>query len=133
MTAVENVALPARIARLPERDAEKVAEEMLHRVGLGHRLDHKPSELSGGEQQRVAVARALVMRPRLLLADEPTGNLDERTSASIHDLLLELNASLKLTMIIATHNTAFAARGARRIMLKDGALHDGIYARGEVS
>ncbi len=119
-TAVQNVSMPGLIHRLSREEAESRAEEMLKRVGLGHRLDHKPGELSGGEQQRVALARALVLKPRLLLADEPTGNLDEATGEGIHHLLVELNQQLGTAAIVVTHNARFAALLPRRLKLHEG-------------
>ena len=107
--ALENAEMPMRIARLPVREARPRAEALLRRVGLGERLTHRPGMLSGGEQQRVAVARALVMRPAVLLADEPTGDLDEQTADSLHALLREMHAAYGLTSIIATHNPRLAA------------------------
>jgi lipoprotein-releasing system ATP-binding protein len=123
-TAIQNVSMPALIQRLPNGEAEDRAVEMLKRVGLGHRLDHKPGELSGGEQQRVALARALVMKPRLLLADEPTGNLDEATGEGIHHLLVELNQQLGIAAIVVTHNARFAALLPRRLRLHEGLVLD---------
>ncbi|GAB4306530.1 MAG: ABC transporter ATP-binding protein [Myxococcota bacterium] len=123
-TALENTMMPALIARKPRAEAEAYAKEILDMVGLSLRFHHKPGELSGGEQQRVAVARALVMKPSLLLADEPTGNLDENTSEGIHNLLIKFNREFKLTMIIATHNTHFAARMPRRLIIEEGVIRD---------
>src|SRR6478609_8459087 len=108
-SALENAEMPMRIARLKMAEARPRAEELLRRVGLGERLTHRPGMLSGGEQQRVAVARALVMRPAVLLADEPTGNLDEHTAESLHALLREMHRLYKLTSVIATHNARLAA------------------------
>ncbi|MBL9040832.1 MAG: ABC transporter ATP-binding protein [Deltaproteobacteria bacterium] len=121
-SAVENAAMPGLIAGLPRSAAEQRATELLKRVGLGHRLQHRPGELSGGEQQRVALARALVMEPRLLLADEPTGNLDARTGAAIHELVVELNRERGMTMIVVTHNEDLAARMPRRLQMADGRI-----------
>jgi lipoprotein-releasing system ATP-binding protein len=121
--AAENVAMPMRIARAPGAEAEQRAAELLGRVGLGERLAHRPGMLSGGEQQRVAVARALVMRPALLLADEPTGDLDEATAESLHQLLREMHAEHRLTSIIATHNPRLAAACDRVLRLEMGKLH----------
>src|SRR5207302_7148033 len=104
--------------------AEGHAIEILKAVGLEHRLDHKPGELSGGEQQRVALARALVLKPRLLLADEPTGNLDEATGEGIHHLLVELNQQLGIAAIVVTHNARFAALMPRRLRLHEGLVLD---------
>jgi lipoprotein-releasing system ATP-binding protein len=119
-TALQNASMPGLVHRLPRGEAEERAREMLELVGLGHRLGHRPGELSGGEQQRVALARALVLRPRLLLADEPTGNLDEATGEGIHQLLLELNRRLGIAAIVVTHNGRLAERMPRRLRLQDG-------------
>jgi lipoprotein-releasing system ATP-binding protein len=121
--AAENVAMPMRIARTPLEEAERRAADLLGRVGLGERLAHRPGMLSGGEQQRVAVARALVMRPTLLLADEPTGDLDENTAESLHQLLREMHAEHNLTSIIATHNPRLSAACDRVLRLELGQLH----------
>ena len=121
--AAENVAMPMRIARVPRGEAEQRASALLARVGLGERLVHRPSMMSGGEQQRVAVARALVMKPALLLADEPTGDLDENTAESLHRLLREMHAEHGLTSIIATHNPRLAAACDRVLRLEQGRLH----------
>jgi lipoprotein-releasing system ATP-binding protein len=120
--AAENVQMPMRIARLPRDEARRRAAELLARVGLGERLAHRPGMLSGGEQQRVAVARALVMKPALLLADEPTGDLDENTADSLHQLLREMHAEHGLTSIIATHNPRLAAACDRVLRLEQGQL-----------
>jgi lipoprotein-releasing system ATP-binding protein len=125
-SAIENVEMPMRIARIPQSDARPRAEELLRRVGLGDRLTHRPGMLSGGEQQRVAVARALVMKPRVLFADEPTGNLDEQTADSLHDLLREMHAAYGLTSIIATHNPRLAAACDRVLRLESGRLQDAV-------
>jgi lipoprotein-releasing system ATP-binding protein len=118
--ALENVMMPALIARVPKPQAREDAEAMLVRVGLGHRLQHRVSTLSGGEQQRVAVARALVLKPEVLLADEPTGNLDPHSGAAVQDLLLDLNREQGLTSVIVTHNLDLAKALDRRITLVDG-------------
>ena len=120
--AVENAEMPMRIARMAMADARPRAEELLTRVGLGERLTHRPGTLSGGEQQRVAVARALVMRPSLLLADEPTGDLDEHTADSLHALLREMHQVYGLTSVIATHNPRLAAACDRTLRLESGRL-----------
>ena len=120
--AQENVEMPMRIARTPQAEARARARQLLGRVGLADRVVHKPSMLSGGEQQRVAVARALVMRPALLLADEPTGDLDEPTAATLHALLREMHAEHGLTSIIATHNPQLAAACDRVLRLEHGRL-----------
>jgi lipoprotein-releasing system ATP-binding protein len=121
--ALENAEMPMRIARIPLTEARSRATELLERVGLGERLTHRPSMLSGGEQQRVAVARALIMRPSLLLADEPTGDLDETTAESLHRLLLGMHAEYGLTSIIATHNPRLAAACTRTLRMVQGQLH----------
>lgn len=121
-SALENVMMPALVARKSPREASAMAKELLGEVGLGHRLTHKPGELSGGEQQRVAIARALVMTPRLLLADEPTGNLDTRTSDGIYRLLHQLHDSRGLTMVIVTHSEVLASRLDRIIHMEDGRI-----------
>jgi ABC-type lipoprotein export system ATPase subunit len=122
LTALENVCLPARLARLGTSAAVKRAEELLGRVGLQGRLDHKPSELSGGEQQRVAIARALINEPELLLADEPTGNLDSHTGGEIIELLKNLKPEKQMTLVIATHDSKVAASAPRVIELVDGQI-----------
>ena len=121
-SALENAEMPMRIARAPLAEARARAEELLRRVGLGERLTHRPGMLSGGEQQRVAVARALVMRPAVLLADEPTGDLDEQTAESLHGLLRDMHQSYHLTSIIATHNPRLAAACDRVLRLHEGRL-----------
>ncbi len=121
-TALENVMMPCLIARMSRGDAVDRAADVLKAVGLDERLAHRPGELSGGEQQRVALARALVMRPKLLLADEPTGNLDSRTSGAIHDVFFELNEKMGTTMLIVTHNPVLARRMPRRLRMLDGRL-----------
>jgi lipoprotein-releasing system ATP-binding protein len=121
-TALENAEMPMRIARLPMAEARPRAQELLSRVGLTDRLGHRPGMLSGGEQQRVAVARALVMRPALLLADEPTGDLDESTADSLHGLLKEMHRAYGLTSVIATHNMRLAAACDRILRLEGGRL-----------
>ena len=121
--ALENAEMPMRIARIPLTEARSRATELLERVGLGERLAHRPSMLSGGEQQRVAVARALIMRPSLLLADEPTGDLDETTAESLHRLLMGMHAEYGLTSIIATHNPRLAAACTRILRMEQGQLH----------
>ena len=119
-TASENVALPQMIAGLDKRESTKRAEELLAFLGLGKRLEHRPSELSGGEQQRVAIARAVANAPRLLLADEPTGNLDPKTAGHVFETLSKLVTATKLAAIIATHNLDLAKRMTRRVTLRDG-------------
>jgi lipoprotein-releasing system ATP-binding protein len=121
-SAIENAMMPLRIARVSAADARPKAEALLRRVGLGDRLDHRPGMLSGGEQQRVAVSRALVMQPSLLLADEPTGDLDEATADSLHKLLRDMHSEFGLTAIIATHNPRLAAQCDRTLRLEGGQL-----------
>ncbi len=121
-TALENVEMPMRIARLALSEARQRATDLLTRVGLADRLTHRPTLMSGGEQQRVAVARALVMKPALLLADEPTGDLDESTAESLHALLREMHAEHGLTSVIATHNPRLAAACDRVLRLERGQL-----------
>jgi lipoprotein-releasing system ATP-binding protein len=121
-SALENVEMPLRIGRVPVAEGRPRAQALLERVGLAHRLTHRPGTLSGGEQQRVAIARALVNSPALLLADEPTGNLDEHTAASLHSLLREMHAEQRLTSVIATHNSRLAEGCDRVLRLEDGRL-----------
>lgn len=121
-SAVENAEMPMRIARLPRAEARSRAEALLRRVGLADRLTHRPGMLSGGEQQRVAMARALVMQPAVLLADEPTGDLDEQTADDLHSLLREMHTSYGLTSVIATHNPRLAAACNRVLRLEGGRL-----------
>jgi lipoprotein-releasing system ATP-binding protein len=121
-TALENVEMPMRIARVPRAESRGRATALLQRVGLAERLTHRPGMLSGGEQQRVAVARALVMQPAVLLADEPTGDLDEQTAESLHALLREMHTGYGLTSIIATHNPRLAAACDRVLRLEGGRL-----------
>ena len=121
-TAIENAMMPLRIARASVSDARPKADALLRRVGLGDRLDHRPGMLSGGEQQRVALSRALVMQPSLLLADEPTGDLDEATADSMHQLLRDMHAEFGLTAIMATHNPRLAAQCDRILRLEGGRL-----------
>jgi lipoprotein-releasing system ATP-binding protein len=125
-SAIENAEMPMRIARQPAAEARVRAEELLQRVGLGNRLVHRPGMLSGGEQQRVAVARALVMRPSLLLADEPTGDLDEQSADALHALLKEMHRGSGLTSIIATHNPRLAAACDRVLRLEGGQLTESV-------
>jgi len=125
LDALENVCLPARMARLGVADMERRARELLARVGLEDRADHKPYELSGGEQQRVAIARALINEPDVILADEPTGNLDSRTGHAIVDLLCEIQRERQATLVIATHDTHLAGRAPRVVELLDGMIASG--------
>lgn len=124
-SALENVMMPGLIARLPDDEIHARAEKVLGEVGLAHRLTHKPGQLSGGEQQRVAIARALVMEPKILLADEPTGNLDSRTTESIYGVFENLHQTRDLTMIIVTHSEQLAGRMDRIVRMEDGRLVDG--------
>jgi lipoprotein-releasing system ATP-binding protein len=119
-TALENVAMPAFIQRIDRAAALRYARELLEKVGLGARMEHRPGELSGGEAQRVALARALVLKPALLLADEPTGNLDPATGAGIHELLREVNRDLGITAVVVTHNETLASSMPRRLRLTGG-------------
>jgi lipoprotein-releasing system ATP-binding protein len=121
-TAIENVAMPLLIAERPTADARGAAKALLARVGLGHRFDHRPGAMSGGEQQRVAVARALVAQPSVLLADEPTGNLDEATGAELHRLLKEMHSEHGLTSVIVTHNPLLASACDRVVRLEGGRI-----------
>ena len=120
--ALENTIMPALIARSRKKDAMKMAAEILEKVGLSHRYKHRVGELSGGEQQRVAIARALIMKPKLLLADEPTGNLDKNTGEGIADLLLQLNQEGGLAIVLATHNHQLAEKMAHRTEIGDGQI-----------
>ena len=121
-TAIENVMMPLRIGGMDESTARRRASALLERVGLGGRTTHRPSALSGGEQQRTAVARALAVDPAVLLADEPSGNLDHMNSELLHDLFAELARELEIAMVIVTHNRALAARADRILQLEDSRL-----------
>jgi lipoprotein-releasing system ATP-binding protein len=123
-TAVENVVLPQLLGGADRSVAHARARELLQRVGLAARADHRPGELSGGEQQRVAIARALACRPGILLTDEPTGNLDEATAVAVHELLLTLNEEFGTTLVYVTHNPEFAATARRRLRLHLGRLEE---------
>ena len=122
-SALENVMLPCLIARMSKRKSRESAREVLDLVGLSHRIGHRVGELSGGEQQRVAVARALVLNPKVLLADEPTGNLDTKTSRNVHELLLLLNQEQKVSLVVVTHNMELAGMMQRQLHMKDGLLN----------
>lgn len=121
-TAIENVAMPLLIGRMPREQALSAAKDMLHKVGMAHRVEHMPSELSGGERQRVALARALVTEPAAILADEPTGNLDRVTANQVFDLLVEINAVLKTSLVVVTHDLTLAAKMHKQFKLEDGKL-----------
>jgi lipoprotein-releasing system ATP-binding protein len=122
-TSLENTMMPALIRRMPKREARVKAEALLTEVGLGNRVSHKPGELSGGEQQRVAIARALILEPEILLADEPTGNLDTETGKKIEEILVTLNKTKGITLIAVTHNRSLANRMSRQIGLRDGRIY----------
>jgi lipoprotein-releasing system ATP-binding protein len=124
-TALENAMMPGLILRMSRAECTALARDILTRLGLASRLTHRPGELSGGEQQRVALARALLLRPRLLLADEPTGNLDTKTGREMHELFFELNRELGMTLLIVTHNPELAAKTGRRLRMVDGLLLEG--------
>jgi lipoprotein-releasing system ATP-binding protein len=123
-TALENVMMPGLIGRMNRRQCAEKAERLLVRVGLRDRLTHRPGELSGGEQQRVALARALLLGPRLLLGDEPTGNLDTKTSREMHELFFELNREMGMTLLLVTHNDELAAQTNRRLRMVDGLIQE---------
>ncbi|MCX5849101.1 MAG: ABC transporter ATP-binding protein [Deltaproteobacteria bacterium] len=122
--ALENTMMPALISGMPREQAREKACKLLREVGLEHRIKHKPGELSGGEQQRVAIVRALIMEPEILLVDEPTGNLDTETGKKIEDILVNLNAAKKITLVTVTHNKLLAERMSSRIILHDGKIYD---------
>ena len=123
-TALENCMLPALIGRKNKKESKERAEFVLDLVGLNHRLQHRVGELSGGEQQRVAVARALVLNPKVFLADEPTGNLDTNSSRNIHELLLSLNQEQNVSLVVVTHNMELAGMMQRQLQMKDGLLNE---------
>ncbi len=130
-TALENVCMPGWIAKRPDAEVKKEAKGILNRLGLSARLDHKPSELSGGEQQRTSIARALLNKPAIVLADEPTGNLDSNNARSLHEIFLELRNELNQTFVIVTHNQALAAMSDRVLEMRDGHLGESIQNRNE--
>lgn len=121
-TALENVCIPAFINKTPQADATKRAKELLDFLSISHRMKHKPSELSGGEQQRVAVARALINNPDVILADEPSGNLDSQTAKQLHDLFFKLRDEFNQTFVIVTHNKELADMADRKLVMKDGKI-----------
>ncbi|WP_193553985.1 ABC transporter ATP-binding protein [Rufibacter latericius] len=121
-TALENVSLPGFLADRPEKEVETRAKELLEMLNLGHRLDHKPSEMSGGEQQRTAVARALINSPKLIFADEPSGNLDSKNAEELHQIFFKLRAELGQTFVLVTHNPVLADMADRKLTMKDGFL-----------
>ncbi len=121
--ALENTMMPALIRRVSKPEARRKAEAILNEVGLGDRMTHKPGELSGGEQQRVAIARALILEPEILLADEPTGNLDTETGKKIEEILITLNKTKRITLIVVTHNESLACRMSQQIGLRDGRIY----------
>jgi len=130
-TALENVCMPGWIAKRPDAEVRKEAKGILDRLGLSARLDHKPSELSGGEQQRTSIARALLNKPAIVLADEPTGNLDSNNARSLHEIFLELRNELNQTFVIVTHNQALASMSDRVLEMRDGHLGESIQNRNE--
>ncbi len=122
-TVLENVAMPLLIGGLPVKEASKRASELLQRVGLGHRIEHKPGELSGGERQRAAVARALINKPSVVLADEPTGNLDSKTAEQVYQLMLELNQELNVSFLVVTHDHDLASKMGKVLHMEDGIIN----------
>lgn len=121
-TVLENVAMPLLIAGLSVKDAREQAAELLQRVRLGHRIEHKPGELSGGERQRAAVARALINKPKCVLADEPTGNLDSKTADQVYELMLELNQALQVSFLVVTHDHELASKIGKVLHMEDGLI-----------
>lgn len=121
-TAIENVCIPAFINKISKKEAELKANELLDLLGLKHRANHKPSELSGGEQQRVAVARALINNPKVIFADEPSGNLDSENAQNLHQLFFTLRSELKQTIVVVTHNETLANMADRKLIMKDGLI-----------
>lgn len=121
-TALENACLPGFLAGRPEKEVREKAEELLHMLGLSYRLHHKPSELSGGEQQRTAVARALINSPQIIFADEPSGNLDSKNAQELHDIFFRLRSEFNQTFVIVTHNEQLAAMADRTLVMKDGRI-----------
>lgn len=126
-TALENAAMPLLIGGMSVKQAAQQASEILGRVGLSHRLDHRPSELSGGERQRVAIARALVNKPRLVLADEPTGNLDHKSATSIYELMCQLNSEFGTAFVVVTHDRELAGKLKKQVQMTDGLLQPGAF------
>lgn len=121
-SAIENVMMPLLIKGVKEKEAKALAFEQLRNIGMEHRADHKPSEMSGGEQQRVAIARAIVNQPKVLFADEPTGNLDSKTTDEVFDLFLQLQETEKMTIVLVTHNANLAKKTSHSIFVKDGRI-----------
>jgi lipoprotein-releasing system ATP-binding protein len=121
-TAIENICIPAFINKISKKEAELKANKLLDLLGLTHRINHKPSELSGGEQQRVAVARALINNPKVIFADEPSGNLDSENAQNLHQLFFKLRDELKQTIVVVTHNETLASMADRKLIMKDGQI-----------